>query len=98
MIYAEHTLSKCADATKQGEVVIQGCAAIHMDLSRLDRWRSLMKFSKGKGSVVHPEENSPTGIDLPSTKELCRKGPGILMESKGAWASNVSLQQRSPAF
>lgn len=58
MIYAEHTLSKFVDATKLGEVgdISEGCAAIHMDLSRLDKWsdRSFMDFNKGKDNVVHP--------------------------------------------
>lgn len=63
VIYAEHTLSKVADATNLGEVddTSEGCAAIHMDLNRLEKWsdRSLMKFNKGKDSVVHTEKNSP---------------------------------------
>lgn len=62
-IYAEHTLHKFADATKLGEVgdTPGGRASIHMDFNRLDKWsdRSLMKFNKGKGNVVHPDKNSP---------------------------------------
>lgn len=63
LISAEHTLSKFADATKLGEVgdTSEGHAAIPMDLSRLEKWSdgSFVKFNKGKGSVVHPEKNSP---------------------------------------
>lgn len=49
---AEHTLSKLADDTRLGGVVLRpgGCAAILRHLGRLERWadRDLMQFSKGK--------------------------------------------------
>lgn len=49
---AEHTLSKLADDTRLGGVVLrpEGCAAILRHLGRLERWadRDLMQFSKGK--------------------------------------------------
>lgn len=58
MICAEHTLSKVADATKLGEVggKSEGCAAIHMDLSRLEKWsdRSFMNFQQRERQCCPP--------------------------------------------
>lgn len=51
----EQTLSKLADKTKLGGVIVapDGCAAVLRHLIRLEKWgdRNFMKFHKGKCKV-----------------------------------------------
>ena len=58
----ECSLSKFADDTELGGVADTpgGCAAIHRDLNRPERWaeRDLMKFNKWKCEVLHRRRNS----------------------------------------
>lgn len=46
----EHTLTKSAGNTKLGGVAAtpEGCAAVHKDLNRLEKWlnRNFMRFDK----------------------------------------------------
>ncbi|PKU38655.1 rna-directed dna polymerase from mobile element jockey-like [Limosa lapponica baueri] len=60
----EYTLSKFTDDAKLGGVADkpEGCAAIQMDLNRMEKWanRNLMKFNKEKCKVLHLGKNSHT--------------------------------------
>lgn len=59
----EHTLSKFVDDTKLVRVADtpEACATIQRDLDRLESWmeRNLMRFSKGKCSILHLGRTSP---------------------------------------
>lgn len=78
----ESTLSEFADVTKPGGVAdtLGGCAAIQHVLDRLGSWMemNLVRFSKGKGRVLHLGRNKHMQFgDLPTGEELCRDGPGF---------------------
>ncbi|GAB0188254.1 mitochondrial enolase superfamily member 1 [Grus japonensis] len=78
---ADCTLSKFADDTKLGGVTDtpEGCIAIWSDLDRLEKWadRNFMKFSKGKGQVLHLERKSPRyQYTVGAGNHRCREGPG----------------------
>jgi len=59
----ESTLSTFGDGTKLGRVADtpEGCAAVQQDLDRLERWaeRNLMRFNKGKCSVLQLGRSNP---------------------------------------
>ena len=59
----ECTLRKFADDTKLGGVedTPEGCVAIQRDLDRLESWvqRNVMKFHKGKCSILHLGRKNP---------------------------------------
>lgn len=57
----EHTFSKFADDPKLGGVpeTPEGCAAIQNDPNSMENWAevNVMKFNKGKCTVLHLERN-----------------------------------------
>jgi len=60
---AKHTLSKFADETKLGGVaeMPESHAAIQKEFNRLEKWadRTIMKFNKENGQVLHLGKNNP---------------------------------------
>ncbi|KAK4832301.1 LOW QUALITY PROTEIN: hypothetical protein QYF61_021700 [Mycteria americana] len=80
-IVLEHGLSLCFDDdTKLGKVAntSEGCASIHKDLNRLEKWanRNLMKFNKGKLQVLNLGRNTTMHqymLGAPSWKAALQK-------------------------
>lgn len=77
----ERSRSKFVDHTKLERVagMPEGHAAIQINPDLLEKWanRSLMKFNKEKGKVLHLGRNNPhnrTGRGHSEGKKLCRKG------------------------
>ena len=58
---AERTLCKLADGAKLGRVfdTLEGHAAIHRGLNRLEKWAERILVNKGTCQVLHLERNNP---------------------------------------
>lgn len=74
----ELTLSKSADNKELGGVAHtpDGCAVIQWDLDRLGNWaeKDLLKFNRGKCSVLHLERNNPMHHHEPGMHPRGKKG------------------------
>ena len=95
----ECTVSKFADDTKLGGVADtpEGCAAIQRDLHRLESWAGgrLMKYKKGKFSVLHLGKNNPRyqymlGTDLLGSG-VGERDLGVLVYSKMTMSQHCAL-------
>jgi len=95
----ECTLRKFADDTKLGGVndTLEGCAAIQHDLDRLESWvqRNLMKFNKGKCSVLHLGRNNlmhqyRLGADLLESRSV-ERDLGVLVDNRLTMSQQCSL-------
>jgi len=79
----QSVLSASLLVTKLGGVVDTpaGCATVQCDLDRLESWaeRNPMKFSKGKGRVLHLGRTTPctsTGLGLTCWRAALWRGTG----------------------
>jgi len=95
----ECTLSQFAGDTKLGGVAdtLQGCAAIQHDLDTLgsQTQRNLMKFSKGKCSVLHLGRNNPMhqyrlGADLLEGSSV-KRDLGVLVDDRLTMSQQCAL-------
>lgn len=101
---AEFALSKSVDDTKlEGEFdAPDGCAVIQSYLDRLGKWanRNVMKFSEGKGKVLHLGRNKPVHQYMLKPAHLessfAEKDTWSWWTRSSVEANNTPLWQRRP--